>query len=276
MQSVDLGRSGSWVDLAPADVQPLGQLSAESGVVEAVGGHGVGVEQLGVKSRPASVGAEGGVLDQDVGVPLRVALAAGAVVEGGTREPQALMALGAVVAAADPDRLAFQVGEDLADRRVPCGLHLPAHVRAAAGGEQADRLHVGERQIERGDPGIDPLPGMLCRLLIGVAVQVANIPAQHRPAESCCGCRVHLPRLGERLKLPPEALVAVGEVGELHSARGRQAPQRRHQRSGIELRARVSAPDCRHTLFSGGGVLPGEEPMYGLISGDRAEASILG
>jgi len=126
------------------------------------------------------------------------------------------------------------------------------NVRATAGAEQADRLHVGERQIERGDPGIDPLPGVLCRLLICIAVQLANIPAQYRPAESCRGRRVHLPRLGESLELPPEPLVAVGEVRELHSARGRQAPERRHQRSGIELRARVSAPDCRHTLFSGG------------------------
>ncbi len=218
VQAVDLGRAGPGVDLAPADIQALGQLGAESCVIEAVGGHRVGVEELGVQRGPALVGAEGGVLDQHVGVPLRVAFAAGAVVEGGGGEAEALVALGAVVAAADPDRLALQVGQGLADGRVPCGLCLPAHVRAAAGGEQADRLHVGERQVERGDPAVDPLDGVLGRLVVGVAVQLADISAEDRAAQPFRGCRADLPRPGERLELPPEAFMSVGEVCELDAA----------------------------------------------------------
>jgi len=124
VEAVNLGGAGARVDVAPADVQALGQLRAEGGVVEAVGGHGVGVQPLGVQSGPASIGAEGGVLDQDMGMPLRVALAAGAMVERGTHQAQASVVGGAVVAAPHPDGFALEVGENLADGGVSGRLDL--------------------------------------------------------------------------------------------------------------------------------------------------------
>jgi hypothetical protein len=44
MQPLDLRRSGALVDRPPANLQPSGEFSSERGVIEPVGGHGVGVQ----------------------------------------------------------------------------------------------------------------------------------------------------------------------------------------------------------------------------------------
>jgi hypothetical protein len=69
--------------------------------------------------------------------------------------------------------------------------------------------------------------------------------------------------------------MVAGEVRELHSARGRQAPERRQQGSGIELRARISTPERRHPLRVGGRVLPGEEPADGIVGSEADEPGLL-
>ncbi len=169
VEAVDLGGAGARVDVAPADVQALGQLGAENSVVDAVGCHGVGVQPLGVQRGPATIRAERGVLDQDVGVPLGVPFAAGAVVERGADQAEASVVGGAVVAAPDADGFALEVGENLADGGVPGRLDLAADVRAAAGGEQAYRLDVGKGQVEGGDARVDSFVRMAGGLLVGVA-----------------------------------------------------------------------------------------------------------
>jgi hypothetical protein len=102
-------------------------------VIEAVGGHGVGVQLAGVQRRPAAVGPEGGVLDQHVGMPLGIAFAAGPVIERGGGDPASAEPVDAVVAAADPDRLLFQPAEHLADGGMAGGLDFRPDFRAASG-----------------------------------------------------------------------------------------------------------------------------------------------
>ena len=65
----------------------LGQLVAKLGLVEVAGGLGVVVDRRVVEAGPAAVGSLGRVGDQDVGVELGVAVARGAVAEGGGEEP---------------------------------------------------------------------------------------------------------------------------------------------------------------------------------------------
>jgi hypothetical protein len=64
------------------------------------------------------------------------------VVERGRGEPLAAEAVGAVVATADPDRLALQPREYLPAGGMPAGLDFRADFRGTASGEQADRLGV--------------------------------------------------------------------------------------------------------------------------------------
>ena len=142
MQPVDLGGAGALVDRPPPDVQPAGEFRPERRVIEPVGGHGVGVQLAGIQGRPAAVRAHGGVLDQDMGVPLRVAFAAGPVVEGGGGDAASAEPVDAVVAAADPDRLLFEPAQDGSDGHMAGGLDFRPDFRATSGGQQAHTFRI--------------------------------------------------------------------------------------------------------------------------------------
>jgi hypothetical protein len=142
MQPIDLRRAGSPVHFAPAHVQPPGQFRPQGGMVEPVGGHGVGIELPRVQRRPAAIGANSGVLDQHVGMPLGVAFAAGPMIERGRGDSASAVPVDAVVAAADPDCLLFQPAQDLADGDMASRLDFRSHFRAASGGQQAYAFRV--------------------------------------------------------------------------------------------------------------------------------------
>ena len=98
----DLGGDAGDLDQAlagrpPVDAELLGELVGEGGAEHRAGGVLGPVEALRVEGGPASVGAAGDVGDQDVGVQVRVAGAAGAVPERGGDEPVAGQAAGAEV-----------------------------------------------------------------------------------------------------------------------------------------------------------------------------------
>jgi hypothetical protein len=152
-------------------------------VIQPVGGHGVGVQLAGVQRRPAAIGANGGILDQHVGVPLGVALAAGPVIKGGRGDPASAIPVDAVVAPADPHGFLFQPAQDLADGGVTGGLDLRSDFRAASGRQQADAFRIGERQIKGCDSRVDPLADILACFRIRVAVQLFRIPIQDCPAQ---------------------------------------------------------------------------------------------
>jgi hypothetical protein len=112
VQPLDLGRAGAFVHRSPADPQALGERGPLGGQVQVVDRHQVGVQSVAVQGRPASVRALGGVLDQHVGVVVGVAGAAHAVFEGHRRQPPCRrVAIRAVVVAADPEAMAFQVAD---------------------------------------------------------------------------------------------------------------------------------------------------------------------
>jgi hypothetical protein len=146
-------------------------------MVEAVGGHGVGVQLAGVQRRPAAIGADGGVLDQHVGVPLGIALAAGPMIERGRGEPASAEAVDAVVAAADPHRLLLQPTEHLPDGGMPGGLDFRSDFRAGSSGQQAYAFRIRKRQIKGRHSGVDPLADMLSCFRVRIAVQLFRIPA---------------------------------------------------------------------------------------------------
>ena len=90
----------------------MGERGPLGGQVQMIGGHQMGVQPVAVQGRPPSVRALGSVLDKHVGVEVGVAGAAHAVLEGHRHQPaDRLVAVGAVVVAADPEAVALQVAD---------------------------------------------------------------------------------------------------------------------------------------------------------------------
>jgi hypothetical protein len=112
VQPDDLGGPRALIDWPPADPEALGERRPLSRQVQVIGRHQVGVEPIGVERGPAAVGAVGGVLDEDVGVELRITRAAEAVLERHRQHAGLdVAAVGAVVVAAHPDPVALQVAD---------------------------------------------------------------------------------------------------------------------------------------------------------------------
>jgi hypothetical protein len=232
VEAVDLGGASARVHLPPTDIQPVGKFRSEGRVVDAVGGHRVGVQPLGVQCRPAAIRPEGGVLHQHVGVPLRVALPAGAMVERRRGDPLAAEAVGAVVTAAHADCLLLQPRQHHADRGMPRLGHFRSNFRGAAGGQQTDALGVRQRQVKRCHPGVHPPAGMPPRFRVRLAVQFRRVPLQNRPADPLHRRHVDLPAgRKDRLELAARPL-AGAQLGNLDPAGRGQLPQRRLERGG--------------------------------------------
>jgi hypothetical protein len=206
MEAVDLRRPGALVDRPPAHFQPAGHLRPKDRVVQPVGGHGVGVQLPRVQRRPAPIRTYGGVLNQQVGVPVRVALLAGPRIERGRGDPASAEPVDAVVAPADPDRLLFQPAEHLPDGGIAGGLDLRPRFRWASGREQAHAFRIRERQIKARDPRSNPLADMLARFRKGVAIQFIRISIKDRPAQPFHHHRRELPGTGNTLQLVPHWL----------------------------------------------------------------------
>ena len=81
---LDLG--GSAVDGTEGDTEGLDQAGPERRLVDEACGPGVGIEPAGIGGRPAAVLAQHGIGGKDVGVKLGVAVARGAVDEGGAHQ----------------------------------------------------------------------------------------------------------------------------------------------------------------------------------------------
>jgi hypothetical protein len=148
MQPLDRGCPAALVDRPPAHVQSPGEFRPQGGVVQPVGGHGMGVQLPRIQGRPAAVRAHGGVLDQHVGVPLRVAFAAGPVIEGGGGDTASAEPVDAVVAAADPDRLLLEPAQHGSDGHMAGGLNFRPHFRVTSGRQQTHTFRIRKRQIK--------------------------------------------------------------------------------------------------------------------------------
>lgn len=135
----------------PADVEPLGQLRAEDGLVEEAAGLRVLVEQPAVQCGPAPVGAERRVGDHDVRVQLRITGARRAVLERRSDEPAAVDHGRAAAAAACLARRALHVAERLGHRGRVCSPDLAGDVLVGDAEEDAYALRRTERQVEAGD-----------------------------------------------------------------------------------------------------------------------------
>jgi hypothetical protein len=197
-------------------------------VEQPVGGHGMGVQLAGVQRRPAAVGADGGVLDQHVGVPLGVAFAAGPVIEAGGGDAASAEPVDAVVAAADPDRLLFQPAQHGPDGHMAGGLDFRPHFRAASGGQQAHAFRIRKRQIEARHPRIDPLAGMLTGFRVIRAIEVLRIPVKDHMTHLLHHYRRDLPSGRSMLELVPQSAAGCQFTqGDL--PRGCRLPQRRLQ-----------------------------------------------
>jgi hypothetical protein len=83
-----------------------------------------------------------------VGVPLRIALAAGPVIEHGGADHASGEAVDAVVAPSHSHGFLLQPAEHLPDGGVAGGLDFRPDFRAASGRQQAHTLRVGKRQIK--------------------------------------------------------------------------------------------------------------------------------
>jgi hypothetical protein len=115
----------------------LGERGPLGGQIQVIGRHQLGVQPVAVQGCPATVRSLGGVLDQDVGVVLRVAGAAHAVLEGHRHQPpDRLIAVGAVVVTADPEAVALQVADRNREGFGPSFGQQPLGLGAAAGGQQ--------------------------------------------------------------------------------------------------------------------------------------------
>jgi hypothetical protein len=73
VQPDDLGGARALGHRPPADAQALGERRPLGRQVQVVGRHQLGVQPVAVQRRPPPVRSLGGVLDQHVGVELRVA-----------------------------------------------------------------------------------------------------------------------------------------------------------------------------------------------------------
>jgi hypothetical protein len=162
----------------------------------------------------------GGVLDQRVGVELRVAGAAHAVLERHRHQATGrLVAVGAVVVAADPDPMGLQVADADLQRLSPCLGDLPANLVAAAGAQQRHALGGAEAVVEGLHPLVDPLAAVLPRPLKGLAVQLARVGAEDLVAQALDRLDLH----------PPGAAQPAGRLDRAHVALERLRPRERLQ-----------------------------------------------
>ena len=104
----DLGAAVA--DRGPLDAQVVDEFGAQLGLVEKACGAGMQEEVSGVEGAPPVVAA-GGVGDEDVGVQVRVAGAAGAMAKRRRDEPVAANLVDAVGSAARPTGLGFEVAD---------------------------------------------------------------------------------------------------------------------------------------------------------------------
>jgi hypothetical protein len=210
-------------------------------VIEPVGGHGVGVQLPGIQRRPATIGTQSGVLDQHVGVPLGVALAAGPMIKRGRGDPASGEPVDAVVAPSHIHRFLLQPSQHLPDGDMAGGLDFCSDFRAASGRQQAHTLRIGKRQIKGRHPGVDALADMLACFRIGVAVEFFRIPVENRLTDPFHHHCRDLPGTGKALQLIPEPL-ACRQLADLNPPGGRHLPQRRLKRLGLQPGPGISPP----------------------------------
>jgi hypothetical protein len=110
IQADNLRRARALIDRTPVDAQPLGERRPLGRQVQVIGRHQLRVQPIGVQRCPAAIRSLGGVLHQHVGVELRIAGAAHAMLERHRQHAGVdVVAVGAVVVAAHPDPMGLQV-----------------------------------------------------------------------------------------------------------------------------------------------------------------------
>jgi hypothetical protein len=283
VQPDDLGGTRARIHRSPAHPEALGERRPLGCQVQVIGRHQVDVQPIGIQGRPAAIGPLGGVLHQHVGVELRITGAAQPVLERHRQHPGVdLVAVGAVVVAADPDPVPLQVGDAHVEGLGAGFGDLPAELVAAAGGQQRHALGRAETVVERLHPLVDPLAAMLPGPVEPLPVQLTRVEAGdlaaqplHRldldplgaagPAGGLNGAHVTLERLG------PGELLQV-----LHTALGRPSLERLQQRPGRKLGALVSPPQRRTAHFPRRRVEALEHRPHLLGRGDPLQAAGVG
>jgi hypothetical protein len=128
------------------------------------------------------------------------------VLEGHRRQPSnRLVAIGAVVVAADAKTVALQVGDGDGEGLGPSFGQQPPGLRATASGQQRHALRRAEAVVERLHPRIHPLAPMLPSRGKCFAVQLVGVQAQDLAAQPL-----------DRLDLDPPG--AAQPAGRLHRA----------------------------------------------------------
>jgi hypothetical protein len=244
-------------------------------VIEPVGGHGVGVQLPGIQRRPATIGTQSGVLDQHVGVPLGVALAAGPMIKRGRGDPASGEPVDAVVAPSHIHRFLLQPSQHLPDGDMAGGLDFCSDFRAASGRQQAHTLRIGKRQIKGRHPGVDALADMLARFRKGIAIEFFGISTKGSPAHPLHRDSRHLPSSGNALQLLPEPLT-VDQFTNLNPTGGGKLLQRRLEGAGVQSRAGIGPPQRRHPLLPRQRVLTCEQPLHRLVLSDAGQSGLLG
>ncbi len=213
-----------------------------------IGRHQMRVQPIGVERRPALIRSLGGVLHQHVGVVLRVAGAAHAVLERDPQQPPA-----GLVADRHLERLRAGRGD------------LPAYPVAATAGQQADALRAREAVVKRRHPPVDPLALVLPRLVESLAVQAVRVDAEHLAGDPLDGLDLDPPggarRAGclYRADVPGERLGRGEGVELLDTLRSGLVLQGRQQRRRRELRPRVGAQKGGAAHLAGRRVQPAEQ-----------------
>jgi hypothetical protein len=275
MQPLDLRPPGALIHRPPAHIQPAAQFRPQGGMIEPVGGHGMGIELPRIQRRPAAIGANSGVLDQHVGVPLGITLAAGPMIKRGRGDAASAEPVDAVVAPTHPDRLLFQPAQHLPHGDMAGSLNFRPDFRAASGGQQAHALRVGKRQIKGRHSGIDPFADMLACFRVRVAIELLRVCVKNRAAHALYSNRRHLPGSGDALQLLPEPLT-IDQFTDVDPTGGGKLPQRRLEGPGVQSGAGIGPPQRHHPLLTRQRVLTCEQSVYRLVLGDTGQPGLLG
>jgi hypothetical protein len=264
----------------PAHAQPSGQLGPLDRQVQVVGGHQVRIQPIRIQRTPAPIRPQGDVLDQHMRMGLGVAGAAAAMLEGHRQPPTVgLVTVDPVVLASHPDRMGLQVGDCGSQRGRAGRIHLLSAGRAAAGGQQTHTLGRGEAEVEGGHPGVDALTAVLPCRIERIPVQRPRVNLQHHAADPLCRLDLHPPGAAGaagRLQCPHIARQGLG-AGQLlqvdNASVGGVLAERRQERPGRQLGARVGPQQGLTALLAGGRVQAAEHCPDLLSGGDPDQAA---
>ncbi len=213
---------------------------------------------------------------------LRVARPADPVLERDPQQPTpGEVAVGAVVLAAHPDPMLFQVAQRDLERLAARVGDLPADLLTTAAGQKRDALGAGEAVVQGGHALVHPLAAVPPRLIERRAVQLVGVDAEHLAADPLdrldldpLGAaeragRLHRPNvIGERL--------GAGELLQLDNAPLASAGlEGSEQRRGCQLGARVGAQQRLAALRAGGRVQTAEHGVD-LLGGGLADQAAAG